>query len=331
LKELVTKALEATTDARLLTWLVVLLQHITTDPSTVVSPTGEKSLNRFGKDSPFGCCLDVLVSKPKLLETILEAFCNQSVLPRLDWSWLPKTPVVLQLAWTHFQSGSPGQQSHHVNKSLLQILTRAIEDGHCIVEGDKLRKLIKAVGPDSATANRILLAQSLELRSSRVLLDALLASDTFVFDQDLLVNLLESCDISASTWKMIAEKKIGVPGASLLLRFLATSDLDDAIEACPIWTSVLSTILSANDIANLISAYILRPDDAENIVDLVMQSLRHRAHPFTKLASGMTRDQLSWLDFKKRHPEISTRISKRVEKIAPLLGDERLLLLRDGK
>jgi hypothetical protein len=115
------------------------------------------------------------------------------------------------------------------------------------------------------------------------------------------------------------------------LRFLATSDLDDAIEACPIWTSVLSTILSANDIANLISAYILRPDDAENIVDLVMQSLRHRAHPFTKLASGMTRDQLSWLDFKKRHPEISTRISKRVEKIAPLLGDERLLLLRDGK
>ncbi|PJF19191.1 hypothetical protein PSACC_01037 [Paramicrosporidium saccamoebae] len=292
LEEPLTKALGATTDARLQTWLVVLLHRVLAGSSTAVSPIGEKSLNRFGSDSLFGCCLDILISHPKFSDTILAAFCNQSVLPLLDWSWLPTTPAGLQLAWKHFQSGSPGQQSHRVNKSLIQILANSIEDEQSIIESGKLTKLIEAIGPDSDTANRILIAQSLQLRNDETLLNALMASDTFVFDQDLLVNLLETCNISASSWKMIAEKKIQVPGASELLKFLATSDLDDAIEACPAWTFVVSTIISANDIANLISAYIMRPDDADKIVELIMQSLRHRAHPFTRLANGMTRDRL---------------------------------------
>lgn len=136
IRQALAKGIESCTDQRLMTWLVLLLDEALAVPGGPGSPgaaceTKRAVCNRFGADSAFGHCLDLLADDqlpPPLKDLILRGLSRAAVLPRMDWTALPldQYPAFLGLALRHFVCEHNNQR--HVNHSLLERIIQGAEE-----------------------------------------------------------------------------------------------------------------------------------------------------------------------------------------------------------
>lgn len=324
--EYLQRALQSNPDPRLQTWLLVLL-FSTSELSSIpnVSPAG---LNRFGEESPFGLCLSLLEEGTSLKDIILDVFTSLPLIPRIDWSWLhPDDDAFLRFAWGHCLTVQHEQR--HVNKSLVIHLLALLEDTDSFVTVEQAKKLIECTISDAELSTRAIIALQPTLRKDPDTLTQILTPEMVIRHADIFLQIIEDRPLSVPLWLKIANVGLSVPFAVTLLTFLQTRDLDYAIDGYDQWSEIIKQAITVEELPELLSAYILKPNEELVISRMIMDVLITQAPMIAKECPphDVLQFVVAWKLLQRTHPVLASKLSRRVAKIAPLLESDNPLLV----
>lgn len=340
LAETLCEALERCTDQRLTTWLAVLLDRTVKLGRTEGAPDGDGQraaagsgpTHRFGLESVFGACLELLTAAQpgSYASRIVDGLARTRALPRLDWSSIlsatdgqdfehPRAQLSssLSLAWNHYHSQT-ADGSQYVNASLLKLLVSGIiEEPACIhSQLDRLPQLLSCLAVDDREAEleRLLTACAGEQAGisraalTKAVFEAERRAGGFKSARQRLFLVKLLYPYSHSTAELLeAWGKVDWPelprDTDALLKFGRTKALEDGIAAYRVDPNSLAVVAAGLASQKMVlSGLGLRimfciddaPTECPILFSLLKAIVRCQVHPFVSSLSWIHADRLAW-------------------------------------
>lgn len=324
--ESINDTIQKCSDPKIEAWLLIMLAHVmhrNRKSSRPIAESNREYVHRFGSESAFGICLDVLnrqYGQESFRKTIISVLATLTRLPRLNWArYLPELSDKFLLA--HYY-----QEGGHIDNVLFEKLWQRIMQDNILKSEENLSQLLQVI--DDPTKSDLLL----DLIRDPSLFQSILEHSE-AFSRDKLVSWLRSLPRNNFIlWKLVAEKKLLENSFITFLNSTKSFDAVMAVYEDPISLELVAQVLSSKptNSIDLASYYLLALQEGEGqdskiLAKLFCLTLINIAQPALEKFPLIIAVRIAWDILKRVQGNIVKSILHLFYPILPLLQDDELL------